>query len=613
MAIFHYHFSIRVLCALLIVPVSAFAMEQIANIQKGARPSYVADELLVKFKAGIAKTQQAQIVSAFGAREIQRVGKQQRFSRIKLQKGQSLQQALATYRADPNVEHVQPNYIYYAQAVPDDTEYNRLWGLSNPNGNDIDAELAWNQITNCSSVIVAVLDSGVDYTHQDLATNMWDGSSAGYPNHGYDFVGESIFDLNPDDDPMPLGFVEEHGTHVAGTIAAVGNNNNGITGVCWQAQIMAVRVMDSIGAGLTSSIIEGITFAVDKGAKVINMSLGFQGTFDPAFSNAISYARDNDVVVVVAAGNAGTNNDTTSFYPCNFTQANLLCVAALDQNYSLAAFSNYGATHVDVGAPGVDIYSTVPTGRIFDANDPNEGITSWLTNNGHWTIDDQCAFDVGDMSTSLTTLVNPSTWCELFPGSYVANADDNIYKTFDLSSNGGRAALLYQPFIDTQPDVDYFLSAFDATGGDPFDGGMDNVELLRFSGANDTDNFYFIHDLTACRTSTCSVGFRLTSNAQDQLSGIGIPIVVISTLENDGNNYQMLQGTSMATPHVAGIAAMVRAYNLNYTYADTVAAIKQGGEYLGALAGITTTSNAANAMGALSYINPPTGVTVIVE
>ena len=334
MARFHYHFSIRVLCALLIVPVSAFAMEQIVNIQKGARPSYVADELLVKFKHGVAKAQQAQIVSAFGAREIQRVGKQQRFSRIKLQKGQSMQQALATYRADPNVEHVQPNYIYYAQVVPDDTEYNQLWGLSNPNGNDIDAELAWNQITNCNNVIVAVLDSGVDYTHQDLATNMWDGSAAGYPNHGYDFVGESIFNLNPDDDPMPLGFVEEHGTHVAGTIAAVGDNDNGITGVCWQAQIMAVRVMDSIGAGLTSSIIEGITFAVDKGAKVINMSLGFQGTFDPAFSNAISYARDNDVVVVVAAGNAGTNNDTTSFYPCNFTQANLLCVAALDQNYS---------------------------------------------------------------------------------------------------------------------------------------------------------------------------------------------------------------------------------------------------------------------------------------
>lgn len=593
------------ICALLIVPASVFSMEQIAKIQSGARPSYVADELLVKFKHGVAKTQQAQIVSAFGAKEIQRVGKQQRFSRIKLQKGQSMQQALATYRADPNVEHVQPNYIYYAQVVPNDTDYDQLWGLSNPTGNDIDAVLAWDQITNCSSVIIAVLDSGVDYTHQDLATNMWDGSAAGYPNHGYDFVGESIFNLNPDDDPMPLGFVEEHGTHVAGTIAAVGNNNNGITGVCWQAQIMSVRVIDSVGTGLTSSIIQGIEFAVDNGAKVINMSLGFEGVFDLAFSNAISYARDNDVVVVVAAGNDGTDNETAGFYPCNFTQANLICVAALDQNYLLADFSNYGVTSVDVGAPGIDILSTVPAGQTI--RDP---LTGWTTNNGHWTSE-QCDFLVDGVITPINTLVNPSSWCDQ-TGTYVANADDNVYKTFDLGSSVDQAFLFYQPFIETEPDTDFFLTAFDATGGDPFDGNND-TSLLQFSGTNDTDNFYFIHNLSGCLTNTCSVGFRLTSDNQDQRSGIGIPIVVISTIEADGNSYVTLQGTSMATPHVAGIAAMVRAYNPDYSYADTVAAIKQGGEYLGVLAGITSTSKAANAMGALSYINPPTGVTAVVE
>jgi len=137
--------------------------------------------------------------------------------------------------------------------------------------------------------------------------------------------------------------------------------------------------------------------------------------------------------------------------------------------------------------------------------------------------------------------------------------------------------------------------------------------LLQFSGTNETDNFYFIHDLTACRTSTCTIGFRLTSDNQVQRGGIGIPILVISTLERDGNTYVTLQGTSMATPHVTGIAALVRAYNPGYTYADTVAAIKQGGEYVGALDGFTSTSNAANAMGSLSYINPPTGVTAVVE
>ena len=603
-------FSPLILCVLLIYPAHGFSVEKLSLLQAKTRPTYVADELLVMFKPGVVTAEQSQIVSAAGATVMQRIGKQQRFSRIKLQQGQSLQQALAAYRADPNVEYVQPNYLYYTQAAPNDSEYNQLWGLNNPNPNgyDVDAELAWDHITNCSSSIVAVLDTGVDYTHQDLASNMWDGSGSGYPNHGFDFVGDSVYTLNPDNDPLPMGATEDHGTHVAGTIAAMGNNANGITGVCWQAQIMSVRVIDSTGAGSTSSIIQGIQFAVDHGAKIINMSLGFQGAFDTAFSNAISYARDNDVVVVVAAGNSSTDNNLISFYPCNFTQANLVCVAALDQNYALSSFSNYGASSVDVGAPGVDIFSTVPEGQTI-----TNPMTGWTTNNGHWTTA-QCNFLVDGVPTTLTTLVNPSSWCDATPGTYVAVADDNMYKTFDLGGSGTRAALFYQPFIDTEPNADFFLSGFDATGGDPFDGDPENVELLQFSGANDAANFYFIHDLTDCLTGTCSIGFRLTSDGDaDRRSGVGIPLLVISTLENAGNTYATMHGTSMATPHVAGIAAMVRAYNPNYTYAETVAAIKQGGEYVGALDGFTSTSRAANAMGSLSFINPPGGVSAVVE
>ena len=597
---------------LLLYSAHVFSSEKIALIQRQAKPGYVSNELLVQFKSDVVTAEQSQIIAATGAKVMQRLGKQQRFTRIKLKEGQSFQQAMSLYQADPNVASVQPNFLYYAQTVPNDADYDQLWGLSNPNPNgyDVDAELAWDHITNCDSNIVAVLDTGIDYTHQDLATNMWDGTSAGYPNHGYDFIGDSVFNATPDNDPIPMGAVEEHGTHVAGTIAAIGNNTNGITGVCWQAQIMAVRVLDSAGTGSTSTMIQGIYFAVDHGAKIINMSLGYQGVFDQAFSNAISYARDNDVVVVVAAGNEGTNNDLTSFYPCNFTHANLLCVAALDQNYALASFSNYGATSVDVAAPGVDIYSTVPAGQTINANDPNEGTTSWVSNNGHW-ITDQCIFNVNGIPTPLTTLINPYSWCDQ-TGEYVAIAKDNIYKTFDLGGSSGRAALFYQPFIETEAGADFFLTAFDATGGIPFDGLNDNV-LLQFSGTNDTGNTYFIHDLTACRTSSCTIGFRLESNSQVQLGGIGIPIVVISTLDNGGNTFMTSQGTSMATPHVTGIAAMLRAYNPDYTYADTVAAIKQGGEYVSALAGITSTSNAVNAMGSLSYINPPTGLTAVVE
>jgi thermitase len=598
---------------LLLYSAHAFSSEKLSLMQMRAKPGYVSNELLVQFKSDVVTGQQSQIIAATGAKVMQRLGKQQRFMRIKLQEGQSFQQAMSLYQADPNVASVQPNYLYYAQTMSNDTDYDQLWGLSNPNPNgyDVDAELAWDHITNCDSNIVAVLDTGIDYTHQDLATNMWDGTGAGYPNHGYDFIGDSVFNATPDNDPIPMGAIEEHGTHVAGTIAAIGNNTNGITGICWQAQIMAVRVLDSAGTGSTSTMIQGIDFAVDHGAKIINMSLGYQGVFDQAMSDAISYARDNDVIVLVAAGNEGVDNEITEFYPCNFTHPNLICVAALDQDYSFASFSNYGATSVDVAAPGVDIFSTVPAGQNINANDPEEGITSWLTNNGHWTTV-QCTFS--GISTPVTTLANPSSWCDAAPGTYVAIADDNIYKTFDLSGSSMRAAIFYQPFIETEPTADFFLSGFDSTGGDPFDGDPDNVELLRFSGMNDVANFYFIHDLTDCLTGTCSVGFRLTSDGDaDRRSGVGIPIVVISTLDEGGNNFITEQGTSMATPHVTGIAAMLRAYNPDYTYADTVAAIKQGGEYVSALAGITSTSNAINAMGALSYINPPSGLTAVVE
>ena len=172
--------------------------------------------------------------------------------------------------------------------------------------------------------------------------------------------------------------------------------------------------------------------------------------------------------------------------------------------------------------------------------------------------------------------------------------------------------MFYHPFIDTQSGFDVFSSAFDDTYGDPF---IDPVKtMLEYSGKNDSDDIYFIHDLTACRTSSCTIGFRLTSDADTQLSGIGIPLLIVSTLENAGNTYDIFSGgTSMAAPHVAGVVALVRAYNPDYTYSDSVAAIKQGGEYLSVLAGITSTSNAVNAMGSLSFINPPTGVVASIQ
>ena len=205
-------------------------------------------------------------------------------------------------------------------------------------GADINAPEAWD-ILQGSSVIVAVIDSGIDSNHPDIAANLI---------AGYDFV---------ENDNIPND-LNGHGTHVAGIIGAVGNNATGITGVSWSVKIMPLKVLDQNGEGAYCYIIEAIDYAVQHNARIINMS--FSG---PDFSQSLydSIASYPNVLFVAAAGNEITNNDLTPSYPANFDLANIISVAATDQTDNLAYFSNYGLTSVDVAAPGANILSTIPS------------------------------------------------------------------------------------------------------------------------------------------------------------------------------------------------------------------------------------------------------------
>ncbi len=404
------------------------------NLAGAAASQYVPGEVLVKFKPTASAQERAATVEALGHTVLANLN-QPGWMHVKLAAGQTVETALISYRNDPNVEYVQPNYIYHATAVPDDPQYIQLWAFKStgpgqivgtfpPNsgtaGDDMNIEKAWDHITDCSSVVVAVVDSGVNYNQEDLAANMWNGGF-NFPNHGFDYV-------DSDNDPMDLN---GHGTHVAGIIGAVGNNAKGTTGVCWTASIMAVRVLDATGSGSDVTIIQGIDFAITNGAKVINMSLGHGGAFSQAFSDAITSAQSSGVVVVVSAGNATSNIDAAggAHYPCNFTQPNLVCVAALDPNYALASFSNYGATSVDVGAPGTNILSTF-AGATATINDVfnNAGTLNWTTSGGGWAY--------GTLGVSgnnfvaggtYNALLNPSTYPS---GAYANSADNRVYKTF---------------------------------------------------------------------------------------------------------------------------------------------------------------------------------------
>lgn len=585
--------------------------------------AFLPNQVLIEFKPSTSLSARSQTAQTYGAQSIQALANTSTWSVANLPTGQSVAQAVAAYASNPNVASVQPNYIYHAMATPGpipDPQYGQLWAAKNTGqaitsgtypagapvagtaGDDMNLEAAWNVQNDCSTVTVAVIDTGVNYNSTDLAANMWNGGVAA-PLHGWNFVGAGS------NDPMDL---TGHGTHVAGTIGAVGGNGIGITGVCWKASIMAVRALDVTGTGTTATIIQSIDFAITHGAKIINMSLGGAGPFDPAYSNAITRAQNANVLVVVAAGNSNTDNDAvaTPSWPCNFTQPNILCVAALDQNYALANFSNWGASSVDVAAPGTNILSTW-NGLHTVINDPlNVGWTFTST-----TATPTVPSGWGYLSNAAgTTFIGEPTDALTGWGTklYNANTDDRAYKTFNLAGvNVATVSLIAAANVKAGDTLNL---NFNVAGGDPFLVSGTNA----LTGTNMADGLTYntrpTADISACISATCSVGLQLKS-APTSLGAIGVisPSFSINTVTLNTTAQNTINGTSMATPQVAGVAALVWAHNPLYNYADVANAIKQSGRTIPALAGKTTTGKAVDALGALSYIAPPSGITVVVH
>ena len=274
------------------------------------------------------------------------------------------------------VKSIEKNYANSA-FKSNDTYYSKLWAIENTGQKvnntsgtkdaDMDVDEAWKIEKGEHDVVVAVLDTGVDYTHNDLADNMWSGNR----HHGYDFAGDN--NGNNDNDPMPDTPYDDnghyHGTHVAGTIGAVGDNNQGVSGVAQNVQIMAVKVFRPNGYGYNSDILEGLDYvskAVDNGINIvaINASYGGSGGSNgDSMDQAIQKLGEKGVVFCAAAGNDGKNIDNDPIYPASYDASNIITVAASDQNDKLANFSNYGKKTVEVAAPGTNILSTYPDNK----------------------------------------------------------------------------------------------------------------------------------------------------------------------------------------------------------------------------------------------------------
>jgi len=344
---------------------------------RAGEAEYVEGRVIVKYRMGVSEVARAALRAETGARTLRRLDLIDA-EVLQLAEGVAVREAVDWYSAWPEVEYAEPDFLVYAiegqqpaQVIPDDPMFGDLWGMNNTGQTggtpdaDIDAPEGWEAGTDASTIIVGDIDTGVDYTHEDLVANMWtnpgeipddgiDNDGNGYTDdvHGWDFC-------NDDNDPFDD---HNHGTHVAGTIGAVGNNGIGVAGVAWRVQIMALKFISAAGSGSSSDAILAVEYAVSNGARLTSNSWGCFGSdcFSQALSDAIQASGEAGLLFVAAAGNDYSDIDITPFYPAGYDLDNIISVAATDHNDAKAAFSNWGATTVDLGAPGVNILSTVP-------------------------------------------------------------------------------------------------------------------------------------------------------------------------------------------------------------------------------------------------------------
>ena len=341
-----------------------------------ARPSG-RPEVLVKFRSGVSQETIENITARFHDRVEDRIESDPGLESIDDLDNADANALAAKYSTLPEVEYAEPNFEITVDAkgeplvpvFPSDPQFSDQWALKNSGqrggkeGADISASLAWAKTTGSDKVVVAVLDSGVDYTHEDLAGNMWTRPDNMAPYHDNELGtidDENGFNaIDNASDPMDEN---GHGTHCAGIIGAEGENDLGIAGVNWKVQIMPLKFMNAGGFGTTKDAIEAINYVIDRkkaGVNVRIISASWGSTQKSrALEEMIRKAYENDILFVAAAGNASTNNDRSPHYPSSYNVPNVISVAALDRHDQLASFSNYGPKSVAVAAPGVEILST---------------------------------------------------------------------------------------------------------------------------------------------------------------------------------------------------------------------------------------------------------------
>jgi subtilisin family serine protease len=404
-----------------------------------------ATRIIVKREPGLTAAERADIRADAGVRHVESLPLPR--TEVAAAAPGDLRDALRDLNADPDVTYAERDRPVRAFALPNDPEFHRLWGMHNVGtpvpgfsgaasaDADMDVPDAWDLSTGAGRT-VAVIDTGVDDAHPDLAGRIMP---------GYDWVAD---DPDPDDE-------EGHGTHVAGTVAATKDNGRGVAGVAPAARILPLRVLDANGDGLVSDLIKAYDFAGDRGVRIVNASLGALGFVQSEYD---AIARHPETLFVVAAGNSGANNDNaaTAQYPCSYDLPNILCVGASLPNDTRAGFSNYGATTVDVFAPGYRIYSTVPGGG-YEYSDGTSMATPHVAGAAALLFARNPQLTVADVKNGL---IDGSEWKSGLNNYSVsdgrANADDPMRFVVDDDGDGHKDGLDNCPAVANpgQQDTD---------------------------------------------------------------------------------------------------------------------------------------------------------------
>ena len=462
-----------------IATVSPQAAAEVAAKYEGAE--VVPGEMMVKLNPGMEAGLMGDFASEYGAKVVEKfdTGVFKSFGgellRIKLPAGIDYSEAVAAMADDSRVAYAEPNLVYTLPEVqhgqeqqqgqeppkdptnPNDPDFNKLWGMNNDGqtggtaGADVSAKEAWAITTGDGSdngPLIAVIDTGVDYTHPDLAANMWTNPGE-IPGDGIDNDGNGVIDdvhgynaFADSGDPMDG---HSHGTHCSGTIAGVGNNGVGVTGVMHDANLMAVKIFSDAGRTSTDAIVRGIMYSAKMGADITSNSWG-GGPRSEAIYDAF---KSNDALHVIAAGNSGYDNDKRDNFPSNYDLDNIVAVAAIDHNDTKARFSQYGEKNVDVSAPGVDIYSTINGGGYASYSGTSMAtphvsggaglIMSQYPEMSNAEIKDRLIFgsDRKEALNDISVSDGRVNFASSLEDDKVAPGAPNDFKTSNLSSRGG--------------------------------------------------------------------------------------------------------------------------------------------------------------------------------